>query len=155
MDPLITLRVADPAHPQVAALITAHIAYGDAHYAAESNHHLSIEDHAAHGVSLWTAWSGEACLGMAGLKPFSDTDGELKSMHVLPAARGQRVGLVLVEKIVEEARGMGLRHLWLETGSREASAVARALYAREGFVYCPPFAHYKPDPESVFMTLAL
>ena len=42
--------------------------------------------------------------------------------------------------------------LWLETGSRDASAAARRLYERVGFTYCPPFGSYVEDPESVFMT---
>jgi putative acetyltransferase len=35
----------------------------------------------------------------------------------------------------------------------EAFAPARALYARYGFVVCEPFAGYRLDPNSVFMTL--
>jgi uncharacterized protein YjiS (DUF1127 family) len=41
------------------------------------------------------------------------------------------------------------------TGSSDAFAPARALYARFGFVPCGPFANYAPDPNSVFMTLEL
>lgn len=151
----ITIRQADPADPQVAALIARHIAYGDAHYAAESNHHLSIADHAALGVTLWAAWQGVRCLGMAGMKPFTAQDAELKSMHVLDTARGAGVGRALVVHVMADARLHGVTHLWLETGSRDASAAARRLYERLGFAYCAPFAHYRPDPESVFMTCAL
>ena len=45
--------------------------------------------------------------------------------------------------------------LSLETGSMAAFAPARALYAGFGFEPCGPFAHYVPDPNSVFMTRAL
>jgi hypothetical protein len=37
----------------------------------------------------------------------------------------------------------------------DAFAPARALYARYGFTPCAPFADYRPDPNSAFMTLAL
>ena len=37
----------------------------------------------------------------------------------------------------------------------EAFDAARALYARFGFVECAPFSEYRPDPNSVFMTLEL
>ena len=37
----------------------------------------------------------------------------------------------------------------------EAFAPARALYAGFGFVECEPFAGYRHDPNSVFMTLDL
>ena len=36
-----------------------------------------------------------------------------------------------------------------------AFAPARALYTGFGFTECPPFDAYKPDPNSVFMTLDL
>jgi putative acetyltransferase len=36
-----------------------------------------------------------------------------------------------------------------------AFAPARSLYERAGFVYCGPFASYRPSPNSVFMTLKL
>jgi putative acetyltransferase len=36
-----------------------------------------------------------------------------------------------------------------------AFASARALYARFGFVECPPFGDYRLDPNSIFMNLEL
>ena len=36
-----------------------------------------------------------------------------------------------------------------------AFAPARALYERFGFEYCAPFADYREDPHSVFMTVEL
>jgi putative acetyltransferase len=50
-----------------------------------------------------------------------------------------------------QAKAMGLSRLYLETGSFEYVAPARALYARHGFAECPPFEGYKPDPNSTFM----
>ena len=49
-------------------------------------------------------------------------------------------------------------HNWvisLETGAEEFFGPARALYARHSFVECEPFADYRPDPLSVFMTREL
>jgi putative acetyltransferase len=48
-----------------------------------------------------------------------------------------------------------MSRLSLETGSWPYFAPARALYARHGFLECPPFGEYRPDRNSVFMTLAL
>ena len=56
---------------------------------------------------------------------------------------------------VAEARGRGLKRLSLETGSGAAFEPAIALYRRYGFDDCAPFADYKPDPFSRFMTRAL
>jgi putative acetyltransferase len=47
---------------------------------------------------------------------------------------------------------MGYHRMSLETGAMPFFAPARALYARHGFVECPPFADYREDPNSVFMT---
>jgi putative acetyltransferase len=39
----------------------------------------------------------------------------------------------------------------LETGSQDAFAPARTLYATAGFTVCGPFADYPDSPLSVFM----
>ncbi|GKX35629.1 MAG: N-acetyltransferase [Rhizobiaceae bacterium MnEN-MB40S] len=149
------IRVADPKHAPVAHIIMAHVAHGDAHYPAESNHHIDLADYARSGVQLFAAWDGEDCVGIAGLKIVEDDHGELKSMHVLPRARGRGVGGSLVRVVLEEAASRGLKRISLETGSRGASAAARALYERYGFAYCRPFEPYREDPESVFMTRSI
>jgi len=45
--------------------------------------------------------------------------------------------------------------LSLETGARPYFQPAQALYRSHGFVECGAFGDYAPDPDSVFMTLAL
>ena len=55
----------------------------------------------------------------------------------------------------EEAVRRGYSRLSLETGSMDAFAPARQLYARFGFHACGPFADYVEDPNSVFMTRTL
>lgn len=151
----LVIRAADPHDPAVAEVIAAHIAYGDAAYPAESNHHLTPDAHDAAQVMLFAAWQDDQCLGMAGLTKMPDHAGEVKSMHVQAHGRGQGVGAALLEQIIVHARTLGMTRLYLETGSREASAAACRLYERSGFTYCPPFGDYIPDPESVFMTRAL
>jgi putative acetyltransferase len=37
----------------------------------------------------------------------------------------------------------------------EAFEAAKTLYTKFGFTYCEPFADYKEDPNSVFMTKEL
>ena len=54
--------------------------------------------------------------------------------------------------IMVAAKSMGLKRLWLETGSFEFFAPARALYAKHGFSECEPFVGYQPDENSTFMT---
>jgi putative acetyltransferase len=78
-------------------------------------------------------------------------NGEVKSMHTLQTARRSGVGSAMVQHIIAAARAMGLKRLWLETGSFDFFAPARALYARHGFSECEPFVGYKPDANSTFM----
>lgn len=149
------IRLVDPTHAAVAAVIEAHIAYGAAHYPAESNHHLALEHYAEADVQLFGAWRGAVCIGLAGLKRLDPTHGEVKTMYVVEQARGQGAGARLLETVIREAAESGLERLSLETGSRDASASARRLYEQYAFEYCPPFGSYSEDPESVFMTRSL
>jgi putative acetyltransferase len=61
----------------------------------------------------------------------------------------------MLRHIIATARARGMSRLSLETGSWEYFWPARALYKSHGFVECPPFAGYVPDPNSVFMSLDL
>lgn len=98
--------------------------------------------------------SGEA-IGMAALKRLADGQGEVKSMHVLAEARGGGLSRLMLDRLFAHARQQGLMRLSLETGAQASFAAARGLYAGAGFVECPPFGNYRPDPNSVFMTLGL
>ena len=153
----MTLKIcaANPTEPAIMNLIATHIAYGEAAYPSESNHHLDAAAHTDNAVELFAAWEGTCCFGMLGMMKMSDTSAEIKSMHVLEAGRGRGVGKALLDHVVAQARATGITSLFLETGSRDASAAARRLYERSGFVYCPPFGDYAIDPESVFMTVTL
>ena len=53
------------------------------------------------------------------------------------------------------ARARGYRRVSLETGTMDAFAPARSLYASAGFVPCEPFGDYRVSPYSVCMTLPL
>ena len=76
-------------------------------------------------------------------------------MHTAEAARRKGAGSAMLRHILAAARAGGLSRLSLETGSWAYFEPARALYARHGFVGCPPFGGYAPDPNSVFMILDL
>ena len=94
-------------------------------------------------------------VGVGALKRLSDVHGEIKSMHTEESYRRRGVGSAVLGHIIAEARKMGLTRLSLETGSWPYFGPARELYARHGFVVCPPFGSYGADPNSVFMTLNL
>lgn len=72
-------------------------------------------------------------------------------------ARFLRMGVAqsMLNRIIAEANLRGYSRLSLETGSTEAFKPALTMYERNGFELCGPFADYKPDPFSVFMTKTL
>jgi len=141
-----------PCDPAVAPLIARHAAYGDAHYPAESNHHMDGAAMAAEGMVLFVGRLAGEVVAMGGYKRIGPDEAELKSMHVDARTRGQGAAARIVALILAHARSRGLRRISLETGSLDASSAARRLYERAGFSYCAPFGDYRHDPLSVFMT---
>ena len=140
---------------RVVELLQAHVIRARAETAPGSAHALDLSGLRAPGVTFWTAWDGDAVVGVGALKRLSADHGEVKSMHTAEAARGRGVGSAMLRQIMAAARARGMSRLSLETGAWAYFAPARALYARHGFVECGPFGDYREDPNSVFMTVAL
>jgi putative acetyltransferase len=143
------------ADPRVVELLHAHVTRSRAETAPGSAHALDLSGLESPDVTFWSAWEDETLVGVGALKSLSKDHGEVKSMHTVEAARGRGVGSAMLQHIVEAARARGMSRLSLETGSWPYFALARALYARHGFVECPPFGDYVEDPNSVFMTRSL
>lgn len=141
--------------PEIVALLQAHVAFCRAASPPESAHVLDLDGLRVPEIIFWSVWDGPDLIGCGALKELDPTHGEVKSMHTAAKHRGRGVGLAVLRQIVAEARARGYRRLSLETGSMQAFAPARALYAAFGFVECPPFGSYRLDPNSVFMTLDL
>lgn len=121
----------------------------------ESIHALDIDALRKPEITFWTAWDGDELLGCGALKELNPHHGELKSMRTASSHLRRGVASKVLECILEEAERRGYRRLSLETGSMVAFEPARQLYALFGFRYCSPFANYREDPNSVFMTLEL
>lgn len=151
----LTIEVDDLARPEVHALLTDHLADMHATSPIESVHALDLDALRAPGVTFWTAWDGATLVGCAALKELAPDRGEIKSMRTADVARGRGIGARLLTFVLDEARLRGYRRLSLETGSQAFFAPARRLYARHGFLDCPPFGDYSLDPNSVFMTREL
>ena len=106
-------------------------------------------------VTLWTAWEGDALLGMGALKALDANHGELKSMRTAPGALRRGVARAMLAHLIAEGRARGYRRLSLETGSNAPFAAARALYAGAGFVECGPFGWYADTEFSRYFSLEL
>jgi len=141
--------------PRVVELLTHHHATAHAATPKGSAHALDVEGLKAPQILFFAAWDNDTLVGVGALKILTSDHGEIKSMHTLAAYRGRGVGADLVRHLVDTARSQGLTRLSLETGSFEYFAPARALYRGQGFEDCDPFDNYRPDRNSVFMTLDL
>lgn len=71
----------------------------------------------------------------------------LRLLLVEPAARGQRLGVHLVDECVAHARAAGYRRIVLHT--QDALTAARAIYARAGFTLEHTSAEDSLDPDGL------
>ncbi len=151
----LSIRQDDLEGPEIAALLQTHLDHQMAISPPESVHALDLDALRTPDVTVWTVWQDGALLGCGALKELDSAHGEIKSMHTAAVHRGKGVAARLLTHVLDEAKQRGYRRLSLETGTAEAFTAALALYARFGFRHCPPFADYREDPHSVFLTLEL
>ena len=154
-DDAIRIEADDPRRGDVLELLGEHLDDMRATSPPESIHALDPDALVDPSITFWTARRGGDLLGCVALRALSTDHGELKSMRSSNAARGTGVGRALLDHVLDEVRSRGYARVSLETGSQDFFEPARRLYARAGFVECAAFAPYRPDPNSVFMTLAL
>ena len=122
------------------------------HSPPESIHALDVQSLRKPEVTFWSVWQDTELMGCGAIKELDPRHGEIKSMRTVSSHLRKGVAARLMEHIIEEAGRRGYERLSLETGSMEAFAPARSLYARFGFEPCGPFADYVEDPYSVFMS---
>ena len=149
------IRRDDLASPEVQALLAEHLRDMRSISPPESVHALDLPGLQRAGVCFWTAWSGDDLMGCGALQEIAPDHGEIKSMRTVVAHRGQGVAQAVLGHILAEAGRRGYTRVSLETGSQAAFEPARRLYGKFGFRPCPPFAGYREDPNSVFMTRRL
>ncbi|WP_044556496.1 GNAT family N-acetyltransferase [Shewanella piezotolerans] len=149
------LRVGELDNPQVMVLLQQHHQDMLSHSPAESVHALDTSGLKAVNVTFWSLWSAEHLAGIGALKQLDEYHGEIKSMRTSLQFLRQGVAHKILAHLIAEARARGYQRLSLETGSMEAFQPAKKLYEQFGFQACAPFADYKNDPYSSFMTLSL
>ena len=149
------ITMASPLGPDVVMLMARHTADMHADTPPESIHMMDAAQLNIPEVSFFVMRDGSSAIGMGAFKLLEAGHAEVKSMHVLSEYRGQGLSRVMLDHLVAEAIKLGVDSLSLETGSQAMFEPARRLYARAGFVECPPFGDYVLDPNSVFMTRTL
>jgi putative acetyltransferase len=150
---MIRISPGDLNDPRVIGLLELHLATARANTAAGSAHALDLTGLRSPEIDFWTMWEAKTLLAVGALRRLSPEHGEVKSMHTAEAVRRRGFGGAMLRHIIATAKAQGISRLSLETGSWDYFRAARALYRRHGFSECPPFADYRPDPNSEFMTL--
>ena len=145
----------DLTRPEVHALLQEHLDNMYELSPAENVHALDLAKLRRPDITFWTVWEGTQLLGCGALKELSADHGEVKSMRTPKALRRRGAGRAVLAQVISEAQSRGYRRLSLETGSHPAFMPAQLLYRQFGFEYSGPFADYKEDPHSVFMTREL
>jgi len=100
------------------------------------------------GIFIVARFDGVA-VGCGALRMLGDGRAEVKRMYVEPRRRGQGIAAAVLERLEATARELGARRLVLETGDKQAEAIA--LYRRHGFTICDCWGEYAASPTSVCM----
>lgn len=90
--------------------------------------------------------------GCIGLRKIDARNCEMKRLYIRPEFRGRKLGNVLVEKIIADAREIGYLYMWLDTLPFLQSAIH--LYGKFGF-YETGCYNDSPLRTSVYMKLDL
>jgi putative acetyltransferase len=146
------IRVDDLSSPEIIGLLHEHLRSVALHSPPESVHALGVEALRNPDITFWSAWQDSELMGCGAIKELDPRHGEIKSMRTASSHLRKGVAATLMHHILEEAERRSYERLSLETGSMDAFAPARSLYASFGFKQCGPFANYIDDPYSVFMT---
>ena len=149
------IAVDDPGLPEVRELLEEHLRNMYELSPPESVHAFDVGKLQEPDVTFWTVRDGPILLGCGALKEIDSGHGEIKSMRTPLSLRRRGAGRLVLTHIITVARERGYKRLSLETGSMEAFVPAQRLYESFGFSYCEPFGDYRPDPNSIFMTLEL
>lgn len=121
----------------------------------ESKHALDLDGLKDPSVKFWTIWDGKSLAGCGAFKKIDEDHAEIKSMRTSSTYKNKGVASKLLIHMVEQAKKYGFKTLSLETGSMGYFVPAHCLYKKHGFKFCGPFADYKKDPNSKFMSLNL
>lgn len=146
------ISVDDLTNPKVLGLLQHHLDTMAPTAPEESRHALDLSGLKSDDVTFWAVWEEDDLAGFGALKELADDAGEIKSMRTSPAYLNRGVAKILLSHIEAEARKRGYAKLFLETGSMAFFEPARKLYHSFGYRACEPFANYRADLNSVFMS---
>ena len=117
-----------------------------------SAHVLDINGLKHSSIKFWSLWNNKMLTGCGALKFLDNNHGEFKSIRVHDTFRKKGYGVEVIDHLINEAKKLNVKQLSLETGAGDFFMPARKLFKNCGFEPCEPFAHYKEDVNSIYLT---
>jgi len=139
-------------HPEVNQLLKKHFIELRAASPEGSAHVLDIEGLRISTIKFWSLWENNLLMGCGALKFLDKNHGEFKSIRVHDDFRTKGKGIEVINHLIDEAKKLKIKRLSIETGAGNFFTPARKLFENCGFKACPPFAHYKEDANSLYLT---
>ena len=139
-------------HPEVNELLSKHFVELKAASPKGSTHVLDIPGLKISSIKFWSLWENQKLLGCGALKFLSKTHGEFKSIRVHDNFRNKGNGIKIIKHLIIEAQKLDINRLSIETGAGKFFEPARKLFKNCNFEPCKPFAHYKEDINSIYLS---
>ena len=117
-----------------------------------SAHVLDIPGLKVPSIKFWSLWKNEKLIGCGALKFLDNDHGEFKSIRVHNDFRKKGYGIKVINHLIYEAQKLNIKKLSIETGAGDFFIPARKLFDKCGFEICEPFAHYRKDINSIYLT---
>ena len=139
-------------HPEVNKLLTKHFIELRAASPEGSAHVLDIPGLKVSTIKFWSLWESEKIFGCGALKFLDNEHGEFKSIRIHDDFRNKGYGIKIIDHLIYEAKKLSIKRISLETGAGNFFDPARRLFKKCNFEPCQPFAHYKEDKNSLYLT---
>jgi ribosomal protein S18 acetylase RimI-like enzyme len=97
---------------------------------------------------IFLAGSEEEIVGCVALRPLEKLICEMKRLYVVPGYRNRKIGRVLAEAVIDQARKSGYERMRLDT--IESMTAAQALYHSLGFRPIKPYRYNPLNNPSYF-----
>lgn len=103
-------------------------------------------------IQIWVGWLGRELAGYY-LMQSVEQEQELHTFAVKPELRRRGIGRRLLTHMLDRARGLGVRNIYLQV--RPSNAAAKALYASLGFVAIGIRRNYYRDDSEDALVMCL
>ena len=139
-------------HPEVNELLIKHFIELKAASTEGSAHVLDIPGLKTSSIKFWSLWQNNKLFGCGALKFLEEEHGEFKSIRIHDNYKNQGNGIKVINHLILEAKKLKIKRLSIETGAGKFFEPARKLFKKCDFIPCEPFAHYKKDKNSIYLT---